>query len=71
MAELAVGGAVARRGTRRRGATAAVALFVAVYPANLQMAWDWRRRPWRAAALGRLPLQYPMITHALRVRAEA
>jgi hypothetical protein len=37
------------------------------------MAWDWRRRPWpyRALAIGRLPLQYPMITHGLRVRAEA
>ena len=71
--ELAVGAAVARPATRRLGATAAVGLFLAVYPANLQMAWDWRRRPWpyRAAALGRLPLQYPMITHALRVRAEA
>jgi uncharacterized membrane protein len=71
--ELAVGAALARPATRRLGATAAVGLFLAVYPANLQMAWDWRRRPWpyRAAALGRLPLQYPMITHALRVRAEA
>jgi uncharacterized membrane protein len=73
VAELAVGTAVARPATRRLGATAAVGLFLAVYPANLQMAWDWRRRPWpwRAAAIGRLPLQYPMITHALRVRAEA
>ena len=55
------------------GAAAAVGLFLAVYPANLQMAWDWRREPWplRAAAFGRLPLQYPMITHALRVRTEA
>lgn len=71
--ELAVGAAVARPGTRRRGATAAVGLFLAVFPANVQMAWDWRRRPWahRTVALGRLPLQYPMITHALRVRAES
>ena len=73
VAELAVGTAVARPATRRLGATAAVGLFLAVYPANLQMAWDWRRKPWplRAAAIGRLPLQYPMITHALRVRTEA
>jgi uncharacterized membrane protein len=73
VAELAVGAAVARPATRRLGATAAVGLFLAVYPANVQMAWSWRRKPWpyRAAALGRLPLQYPMITHALRVRAEA
>jgi uncharacterized membrane protein len=73
VAELAVGGAVASRSTRRLGAAAAVGLFVAVYPANVQMAWDWRRKPWpyAVAAVGRLPLQYPMITHALRVRAEA
>jgi uncharacterized membrane protein len=73
VAELAVGGAVASPSTRRLGATAAVGLFLAVFPANVQMAWDWRRKPWpyAAAAVGRLPLQYPMITHALRVRAEA
>jgi len=71
--ELAVGAAVAAPRTRRLGALAAAALFVAVFPANVQMAWDWRRRPWpyRAAAYGRLPLQVPMIAHALRVRREA
>jgi uncharacterized membrane protein len=73
VAELAVGTAVAVPATRRLGAAAAVGLFAAVYPANVQMAADWRRKPWpyQAAALGRLPLQYPMITHALRVRREA
>nr|WP_211214571.1 hypothetical protein [Actinomycetospora chiangmaiensis] len=73
VAELAVGTAVAVPRTRRLGATAAVGLFLAVFPANVQMAWDWRRRswPWLAVALGRLPLQYPMVTHALRVRADA
>jgi uncharacterized membrane protein len=73
VAEIAVGAAVATPSTRRVGATAAVGLFLAVFPANVQMAWDWRRKPWpyAAAAVGRLPLQYPMITHALRVRAEA
>lgn len=72
-AELAVGAAVAVPRTRRLGALAAAALFVAVFPANVQMAWDWRRRPWpwRAVAVGRLPLQVPMIAHALRVRREA
>jgi uncharacterized membrane protein len=73
VAELVVGTSVAVPRTRRLGATAAVGLFLAVFPANVQMAWDWRRRPWpwQAVALGRLPLQYPMITHALRVRADS
>lgn len=73
VAELAVGTAVAVPATRRLGAAAAVGLFAAVFPANVQMAVDWRRRPWpyQVVALGRLPLQYPMITHALRVRREA
>lgn len=72
-AELAVAGAVAAPRTRHAGGLAAVALFVAVYPANLQMAWDWRLEPWpyRAVAFGRLPLQAPMISHALRVSREA
>ncbi len=69
VAEVAVGAAVAVPRTRRLGGYAAVALFVGVFPANVWMAWDWRRRPWpyRAAAFGRLPMQVPMITHALRV----
>ncbi|HSK58583.1 MAG TPA: hypothetical protein VK935_05965 [Actinomycetospora sp.] len=73
VAELVVGAAVAAPRTRRLGALAAAALFVAVFPANVQMAWDWRRRPWpyRAAAYARLPLQVPMVAHALRVRREA
>ncbi|MEJ2867596.1 hypothetical protein WCD74_07445 [Actinomycetospora sp. OC33-EN08] len=73
VAELAVGTAVAVPRTRRLGATAAVGLFLAVFPANVQMAWDWRRRswPWLAVALGRLPLQVPMVAHALRVRADS
>jgi uncharacterized membrane protein len=73
VAELGVGVAVAAPRTRRLGALAAAALFVAVFPANVQMAWDWRRRswPWQAVAIGRLPLQAPMIAHALRVRREA
>ncbi|WP_116709340.1 DoxX family protein [Actinomycetospora cinnamomea] len=73
VAELAVGAAVAAPRTRRAGALVAAALFVAVFPANVQMAWDWRHRPWpyRAIAYGRLPLQWPMIVHALRVSREA
>jgi uncharacterized membrane protein len=72
-AEVAVGAAVAAPESRRLGGYAAAALFVGVFPANVQMAWDWRRRAWplRAVAYGRLPMQVPMIAHALRVAREA
>jgi uncharacterized membrane protein len=42
-------------------------LFVAVYPANLYMAWEWRDRELseRLVAYGRLPLQIPMIWWAV------
>ena len=41
-------------------AYAALALFVAVYPANIKMAIDWRNRslPSQLIAYGRLPLQF-------------
>ncbi|PTA46750.1 hypothetical protein [Micromonospora sp. RP3T] len=69
VAELAVAAAVAHPATRRRGGLAAAALFVAVLPANAQMAWDWRRRrpAKRAVAYGRVPMQAPLIWWALRV----
>jgi uncharacterized membrane protein len=71
--ELAVAAAVAGRRTRRTGGLAAAALFAAVFPANVQMAVDWRRRPLplRAAAYARLPLQVPLIRLALRVGRRA
>jgi uncharacterized membrane protein len=68
-AELAVAAAITGRRTRRWGGLAAAALFTAVFPANVQMAADWRHRPapLRAIAYGRLPLQIPLIRLALRV----
>jgi uncharacterized membrane protein len=38
----------------------ALLLFIAVYPANLKMAFDWRHRsfPSQLLAYGRLPLQF-------------
>jgi uncharacterized membrane protein len=68
LAELGIAAALARPRTRRLGGLAAAALFVAVFPANVRMALDWRRRPLplRAAAYARLPLQIPLITWALR-----
>ena len=70
VAELVVAAAVAAPRTRRLGATAAAALFVAVLPANVRMALDWSDRPavLRALAWGRLPLQVPLVAWALAVR---
>ena len=67
MAELAVAAAMAIPRTRKAGGWAAAALFTAVFPANVQMAIDWRERPLmlRAAAYGRLPLQLLLIWWAL------
>lgn len=67
-AELAVAAAVALPRTRRLGGLAAAALFAAVFPANVQMALDWQRRPpaHRTVAWGRLPLQLPLIAWAVR-----
>lgn len=71
--ELAVAAAIAHPRTRRAGAGAAAGLFVAVFPANVKMAWDWRGRgvPARTAAYARLPLQAPLVTWALSVRRDA
>jgi uncharacterized membrane protein len=73
VAELACAIAVARPATRRVGGLAAALVFVAVFPANVQMAVDWRSRAAReqAAAYGRLPLQIPLVLWGLRVRRNA
>ncbi|WP_329570994.1 DoxX family protein [Kitasatospora sp. NBC_01266] len=73
VAELAVGAAVLAPRTRRLGALAAAGFFVAVFPANLKMAYDARHRPapLRAATLARLPLQVPLVRWALRVHRAA
>ncbi len=72
-AELAVAATVAYPRTRRAGGALAAGLLVAVFPGNIQMAFDWRDRPprERAMAYGRLPLQAPMVWWALRVRRDA
>lgn len=69
VAELIVGPLIIVHRTRRIGALAAIALFVAVYPANLYMTWDWRDRPFseQLVSYGRLPLQFVMIWLAWRV----
>lgn len=63
VAELVVGPLLVARPTRRKAAYAAISLLVAVYPANLYMAWDWRDRPVaeQLVAYGRLPFQFLFI----------
>jgi uncharacterized membrane protein len=55
--------------TRRMGALAAVALFVAAFPANINMVRLWKDKPlpMRIGAIARLPLQIPMIAAALNM----
>jgi len=70
VAELAVAATIANPRTRRLGGGLAAVLFVAVFPGNLKMAWDWRDRPMpeQLAAYARLPLQVPLIIWAWRIR---
>ncbi|MBM3730975.1 MAG: DoxX family membrane protein [Actinobacteria bacterium] len=69
VAEVIVGILLLRSSTRRRGAIAAIWLFVAVYPANLYMTWDWRDRAVSAQVVSwvRLPLQFLLIWWAWRI----
>ncbi|GBE65607.1 hypothetical protein MFM001_20690 [Mycobacterium sp. MFM001] len=73
LAEAATGALLLARSTRRLGALAAAVLFVAVFPANVNMVRLWWARPWpmRLIALARLPFQIPMITSALKIRRTA
>lgn len=72
VAEVGTAGLLAAPRTRRLGALAAVVLFVAVFPANVNMVRLWFQDPkkpfvMRAAALARLPLQIPMLLQALKI----
>ena len=66
LAELAVAAAVALPRTRRAGGLAAAALFVAVLPGNIYMAFEPGDVP-RWIALLRLPLQVPLVLWGLQV----
>ena len=70
VAELIIGPMVLWPRTRRTGATAAIVLFIAVYPANLYMTWDWRDRTVSEQVVSwvRLPFQFLFIWCALQVR---
>jgi uncharacterized membrane protein len=72
VAELGTGALLLAPRTRRIGALAAAALFVAVLPANVNMVRLWFRDPakplfMRIGAIARLPLQIPLITSALKI----
>jgi uncharacterized membrane protein len=68
--EIATGALLVPRRTRRPAALAAIALFLGVFPANVNMCRLWWSKPWpmRIVSLARLPLQIPMITTALKIR---
>jgi uncharacterized membrane protein len=73
VAEAATGVMLLTPRTRRVGALAAVALFVGVFPANVNMVRLWWGKGWpaRIGAIARLPLQVPMITQTLKIRRNA
>lgn len=76
VAEAAIGTALAVPRTRLLGAGLAAVLFVAVFPANIQMAVDWLRsskttQAQKIGALARLPLQIPLVTQSLAARRRA
>ena len=52
-----------RPATRRAGGIAAFLLFIAVYPANLYMTWDWRNEAasQQFISWARLPFQFLFI----------
>ncbi|ARC56713.1 hypothetical protein AS850_06445 [Frondihabitans sp. 762G35] len=76
VAELVTAGALAVPATRRLGGGLAAALFVAVFPANVEMARKYVRSSRtspvsKAIAVVRLPLQIPLVTTALAIRRAA
>jgi len=68
VAEVAVGAALVAPRTRKLGALAAIAVFIGVYPGNINMVRLWWPKGWpaRVVALARLPLQVPMVTEAIK-----
>lgn len=68
-AELAIGGGLLWPRTRHWAAAAAAALFIAVFPANVNTVRLWQNKPaWmKTVAWLRLPLQIPMVVAAIKV----
>jgi uncharacterized membrane protein len=74
VAELVCAAGLLHPRTRRLAGLASAALLVGVFPGNIKMAVDAlksRNQTFKAVALARLPLQYPMIRAALKVAREA
>jgi uncharacterized membrane protein len=69
VAEVATGALLLTPRTRKMGALAAIALFLGVFPANVNMVRLWKDKPlpMRIGAVARLPLQIPMITQAYKI----
>lgn len=69
VAEIVIAILLLRSSSRRAGAIAAIWLYIAVYPANLYMAWDWRDRPFsdQVVSYGRLPFQFLFIWLAWKI----
>ncbi|WP_293004202.1 hypothetical protein [Mycobacterium sp.] len=69
VAEILIGALLVPLQTRRLAAFSAAALFLAVFPGNVNMVRLWWDKPWpmRIIALARLPLQIPMVTTALKI----
>ncbi|MEU5370236.1 hypothetical protein ABZ362_14840 [Streptomyces sp. NPDC005951] len=71
--ELALAAGLAHPRTRAAAARMTAGLFVGVFPANVQMALDWRHRPrpQQVAAWARLPVQVPLVLWARGVARSA
>ena len=69
VAEIIIAILLLRSSSRRAGAIAAIWLYIAVYPANLYMAWDWRDKPFsdQVVSYGRLPFQFLFIWSAWKI----
>jgi len=73
VAEMACAAMIAHPRTRRFGGWATAALFIVVFPANVQMALDSGRgsAAYQAATWARLPLQVPLVWWAATIARRA
>lgn len=69
VAELGAGALLLAPRTRKLGALAAIAVYIGVFPGNVNMVRLWKDKPlpMRIGAIARLPLQIPMITQAVKI----